>query len=103
MKKEQTQPVVRRREKDWITVDDLVKNKSIPISTFDFSSVCGLKNVIFESYEKLKWTYNENVSISANRFWHTSGLFSTQGDPCPYWSGYIRVFQKVAINQNEKL
>lgn len=36
MKKEQRQEVVRRRQKDWINVDDLVKNKGIAILTYDF-------------------------------------------------------------------
>ena len=82
--------MVRRRQKDWIKVDDLVKNKGIPILTYDFSSVCGLKNIILESYKKLKRIYNENVSISAGKFWLASGLFSTHEDPHPNWSGYMQ-------------
>ena len=73
--------MVKKREKDWIKVDHLVKNKGIQISTCDFSSVCWFKNIIFELYEQMKWIYNENVSIQADRFWHTSGLISTHEDP----------------------
>ena len=81
--------VAIRQQKDWIKVDDHVKNKGTLISTCDFSSVCGLKN-IFESYEKLKQIYYENVSISEHRFWQTSGLFSAHEDPHPNWSGYMQ-------------
>ena len=102
-KKEQRREVVRRRQKDWIKVDDLVKNKGIPISTYDFSSVCGLKNTIFESYEKLERIYNENVSVSADRFWHTSGLFSTHEDSRPNWSGCMQNISKGSHQPKSKV
>ena len=92
----------RQQQKDWIKVHDLVKNKGILISAYDFS-VCGLKNIISESYEKLKWIYNTNISISADRFWYTSDLFSTHEYPRPNWSGYMQNISKGSHQKKSKV
>ena len=49
----QVKEVPRKRLKQYVKADDLVKAKGIPITTYDFPEKRGLDSIIFKSYEDL--------------------------------------------------
>ena len=86
----QVKEVPRKRLKQYVKADDLVKAKGIPITTYDFPKKRGLDSIIFKSYEDLIFPFLSTWSSSVDKLWHTAGLFTMTSSPRANWSGFMQ-------------
>ena len=73
-----------------LKVDELVKKKGIPITTYNFPSQKGLRAIFFESYKNVMSQFNTPVSITLDKLWHWARLFSSATKPRPNWNGFLQ-------------
>ena len=82
--------ILRVRPKKLIKVDQLVKEKGIPILSYDFPNKCGLDSVIFKPYKDLKSTIVNPGVFSYDTLWHAAEMFSSKEKPRPNWNGFMQ-------------
>ena len=80
---------LRTRPKKYVKVDELVRKKGIPITSFDFPEERGLHSIVF-GYKHMIASFVNPISIDVDRLWHAAGLFTTSTSPRPHWNGFMQ-------------
>ena len=78
------------RPKKLVKVDQLVKEKGIPILSYDLPNQRGLDSVIFKPYEELLSAVLAPTEFSYDALWQAAGLFSSADEPRPNWNGFMQ-------------
>ena len=81
---------MRLRPKSYTKVNELVRRKGIPITSYDFPSQRGLDNIIFKAYDSIMSLFTNHISSDMDHLWHAAGLFSTAAEPRPNWNGLMQ-------------
>ena len=78
------------RPKKLVKVDQLVKEKGIPILSYDFPHQRGLDSVILKPYEKLISAVVAPSEFKFDALWQAAGLFSSTEKPRANWNGFMQ-------------
>ena len=81
---------MRLRPKSYTKVNELVRRRGIPITSYDFPSERGLDNIIFKAYDSIMSLFTNHISSDMDHLCHAAGLFSTAAEPRPDWNGFMQ-------------
>ena len=68
---------------------EAIRNKCIPILTFDKSNEKGVHSVEFGTFDSIKQTVEMPALTNLNVLWHASNACNSGKPVRPNWSGYI--------------
>ena len=80
--------VIRRQRR--LTVDDLVKDKGVPIFQYTWPPKKGLASVIYKPILQLQVPYTMPSELCSDLLWHSGWIFSTATRPRSNWSGFMQ-------------
>ena len=80
--------VIYRQQR--ITVDELVRDKGVPIFQYISPPEKGLAEVTYKPILQLQFLYTLPSELFSNLLWHSGGIFSKATSPRSNWSGFMQ-------------
>ena len=85
-------------------VDELVKDKGVPIVQYIGPLERGLSSVIFKPTVELQVPYTLPSELYSDLLWHSGWIFSEAAKPRPNWSGFMQhIFSDNQLSKSEVL
>lgn len=80
--------VIKRQKR--MKVNELVKDRGIPIIQYGSPLERGLSSIIFKPICELKVPYTLPSELCCTLHWHSGWVFSNVVQPRPNWSGFMQ-------------